>query len=443
MTSGRHRKPWLAALAAAGAALPLPAAPPPPAVMPLRQQADFIDHDLRTRLDTIVPRLLREQGIDMWVLVAREYDEDPVVSTMLDARSLHARRRTILVFFDPGGGKPVERLTVSRYGLAGLFQPTWDPAKQPDQWRALAELIAARNPKRIALNVSPLTAFGDGLTHSQYRDLAAALPPATRARLVETPELAVGWLETRSPDQLAAYPDIMRIAHGIIADAFSRAVITPNRTTTADVQWWMRERIRALGLDTWFHPSIDAFRQGAPEPLDGDTVIRPGDMLWCDFGITYLRLNTDTQHLAYVLKPGETDAPAGLKAGLGAAHKVQDALTSRFRLGVTGNMLLAEARAAAIAQGLTPTIYSHPLGYHGHAAGSAIGFWDDQGPAPTGNHPLVANTAFSIELNAAQAVPEWGGQVVPFRQEEDGWFDGRRFRWIDGRQERFYLIPSG
>jgi len=429
-------------LALALAPLLIAATAPPPAVLPLRQQVEVIDRDLKTRLDTIVPALMRRQGVDMWVLVAREYFEDPVVATMLDARSLHARRRTILVFFDPGEGKPVERLTVSRYGLAGLFAPTWDPAKQPDQWRALADLIAQRNPKKIAVNVSSLTAFADGMTASQYRDMLAALPEPLRGRVVETPELAVGWLETRSPDQLAAYPGIMKIAHGIIADAFSSKVITPGKTTTADVQWWMRERIRSLGLETWFHPSIDAFRQGEKDALDGDTVIRPGDMLWCDFGITYLRLNTDTQHLAYVLKPGERDAPAGLKAGLAGAHKVQDALTSRFRLGVTGNTLLAEARAAAIAQGLQPTIYSHPIGYHGHAAGSAIGFWDDQGPAPTGNHPLVANTAFSIELSNAMAVPEWGGQVVSFRQEEDGWFDGQRFQWIDGRQESFYLIPS-
>ena len=422
--------------------LALTAAAPPPAVLPLRDQVKLIDAELKTRLDTIVPRLMREQGADMWVLVAREYDEDPVVQTMLDARSLHARRRTILVFFDPGGGKPIERLTVSRYGLAGLFAAAWDPAKQPDQWQAFGALVAQRDPKKIVVDVSPLTAFGDGLTHSQHEALVAALPERLRPRVVESEALAVGWLETRSPGELQRWPGVMAIAHSIIADAFSPKVITPGKTTTEDVQWWMRERIRSLGLDTWFHPSIDAFRQGAAGPLEGDTVIQPGDMLWCDFGITYLRLNTDTQHLAYVLKPGETEAPAGLKAGMAAANRLQDLLISRFRLGVTGNMLLAETRAAALAEGLRPTIYSHPIGYHGHAAGSAIGFWDDQGPAPTGNHPLVADTGFSIELNNEAPVPEWGNQVIPFRQEEDGWFDGKRFNWIDGRQTRFYLIPS-
>ena len=414
----------------------------PLSVLPLRAQAAVIDANLKTRLDTIVPRLMHDQHADMWVLVAREYAEDPVVMTMLDARSLHARRRTILIFFDPGGGKPLERLIVSRYGLAGLFTPVWDPAKQPDQWQAFAAVVASRDPRKIIVDVSPLTAFGDGLTHSQYEALAASLPASLRSRIVASEALAVGWLETRSPDEIARYPGIVALAHSIIAEAFSRQVITPGETTTEDVQWWMRERIRGLGLDTWFHPSIDAFRRGAADPLEGATVIEPGDMLWCDFGITYLRLNTDTQQLAYVLRPGEHSAPAGLRAGLAAANRLQDMLINRFRRGITGNMLLAQTRAEAIGSGLTPSIYSHPLGYHGHAAGSSIGYWDNQGPSATGEHPLADDTAFSIELNAQAAVPEWGGQVIPFRLEEDGWFDGRTFRWFDGRQTEFYLVPG-
>ncbi|SFS01530.1 M24 family metallopeptidase [Sphingomonas jatrophae] len=428
----------VAALALCAAAAP-PSAPPP-AILPLRAQAALIDAELKLRLDTIVPKLMRQHGIDMWVLIAREYGEDPVVSTMLDARSMHARRTTILIFHDPGDGRPVERLTVSRYGLAGLFAPAWDPAKEPDQYARAAALIAERKPNRIALNVSPATAFADGLTHSQYEALTARLPASLRARIVPAEPLAVGWLETRSAGELARYPGIVAVAHRIIADGYAQ--VRPGITTADDLVWWQRERVRALGLDTWFHPSVAIFRKGVAEPLEGDAVIRPGDMLWTDFGITYLRLNTDTQQLAYVLRPGETDAPAGLKAGLAAANRVQDALTATFRTGRTGNEMLVEARATAIAAGLKPTIYSHPLGYHGHAAGAAIGFWDDQTPSPRGDHPLAPDTGWSIELKADMAVPEWGEQTVPFRLEEDGWFDGRTFRWLDGRQTRFHLIAT-
>lgn len=414
-----------------------------PAILPLKEQARIRDAWLKQRLDTIVPALMREQGVDMWVMIAREYLEDPVLATMLNATSLRARRRTILVFYDPGGGKPVERLTVSRYGLGDLFEAAWEPEKQPDQWARLGEIVAARDPKRIAINTSPLTAFGDGLTLSQHQGLMAALPERYRSRLVPADELAIGWLETRIPAEVDAYPDIVRIAHSIIGEAFSDKVITPGKTTADDVVWWMRERVAELKLATWFQPSVGIFRQGVAEELDGAEVIRPGDMLWTDFGIIYLGLNTDTQHLAYVLKPGETDAPAGLKAGLAANNKVQDALTSSFRTGLSGNEMLAAARAKAIAQGLNPTIYSHPIGYHGHGAGAAIGFWDDQKPSERGDHKLRPDTAWSIELSQTQAVPEWGGQQVVFRTEEDGFFDGRVLRYLDGRRTDFHLIGGG
>lgn len=415
-------------------------APDYPAILPLREQAKLRDAWLAQRLETVIPVLMREQGVDMWVLIAREYDEDPVVETMLDARSMHARRRTILVFFDPGEGKPVERLTVSRYGLAGLFAPAWVPEQQPDQWKRLAEIVAERNPQKIAMNISSQTALADGLSHSQYEDFVAALPEELRSRIVPAGPLAIGWLESRIPAEMEVYPSIVRLAHAIIAEALSDKVITPGKTTAEDVQWWMREKISALGLKTWFHPSLAIFRASEAGELTGDAVIQPGDMLWTDFGITYLGLNTDTQHLAYVLKPGESDAPDGLKAGLAAANAVQDILTGEFRVGLTGNDLLAATRAKAIASGYQPSIYSHPIGFHGHGAGPAIGFWDNQDSSPAGNYLVRASTAWSIELAVTNNVPEWGDKAVSFRTEEDMFFDGEKVAYLDGRQERFHLI---
>lgn len=434
---------WLAAAPAAAAPfcqteLTDPAVPP---ILALKDRAALQNQWLKERLDTVIPAVMRANGIDMWVLVAREYLEDPVVATMLDGESMHARRRTILVFYDPGAGKPIERLTVSRYGLGGLFAPAWKPEQQPDQWAALAGIIAARNPAKIALNVSSLVTFGDGLTASQRDDLVAALPPALRSRIVPAERLAVGWLQTRIPAEMAVYPDIVRTAHAIIAEGFSGKVIVPGKTTAKDVVWWYRERIAGLKLGTWFQPSVGINRAGTAETLEGDTVIQPGDLLWTDFGISYLGLNTDTQHLAYVLKPGERDAPAGLKAGLAAANAVQDALTSSFRTGLSGNAVLAAARGKAIAAGLDPVIYSHPIGYHGHAAGTPIGMWDNQGARAEGEAPVDSDTAWSIELQARVKVPEWGGQTVAFKLEEDAFFDGKTVRYIDGRETRLALIP--
>jgi Xaa-Pro aminopeptidase len=418
-------------------------APALPPILNARERAATENRILAARLDTIIPAIMREQGVDLWLMVAREYFEEPVVASMLDAENMHARRRTILIFHDPGNGKPIERLTVSRYGLGGLFAPAWDPSKQPEQWQAVAELIAARDPAKIAVNTSDLYQFADGMTLSQYEKFTDALPAPLRSRIVSGETLAIRWLETRTPAEMEIYPSVLRTAHAIIAEAFSRAVITPGVTTAEQVQWWYRDRLLQLGLEPWFHPSVAIQRAGAKGMLEGDEVIQPGDLLWTDFGINYLRLSTDTQHLAYVLKPGERDAPSGLRQGLANSNRVQDILRRQFAVGRSGNAALALARAEAVAAGLDPSIYTHPIGLHGHGAGPSIGFWDNQNADPRGSGVINANTAWSIELTTYAAVPEWGGQRVDFRSEENAFFDGKTVRFIDGRQTEITLIPSG
>ena len=432
----------------------LPAAevedPAMPAILELREQAAVRDAWLKKRLDTVVPALMRREGIDMWLLVAREYNEDPVLRTMLPATWLSARRRTILLFHDPGAGKPVERLAVTRYPVGDAFPAAWDPETQPDQWARLGQLVAERNPRSIALNRSATFALADGLSASEAGALLAVLGKRFGPRVVSGERLALGWLETRIPEEMAVYPTLVRIAHSIIAQGLSGQVITPGVTSTSDVQWWYRERIRELGLATWFHPSVTVQRAGMQEQstaaafarLRPDPEILPGDLVHVDFGISYLGLNTDTQHHAYVLRAGESDAPAGLKAGLAAVNRVTDLLAANFRLGATGNEVLARTREQAIAAGLVPSIYSHPLGFHGHAAGPTIGMWDNQGGVPgTGDYVVQKDTAWSIELNVTHPVPEWDGMQVRFMAEEDAYFDGERMRWLDGRQERLHLIP--
>lgn len=418
------------------------AAPEVPDVLPARERSELVNAILKERLETLIPTLMREQGVSMWVLMAREYFEEPVVASMLDAQSMSARRRTILIFFDPGEGHEIERLTVSRYGLGGLFEPSWVPEEQPDQWQAVADIIAERNPANIAVNISNLTAFGDGMTASQYDQMITALAPEFRSRIISGERLSVRWLETRTQTEMSIYPAIVRTAHAIIAEAFSREVITPGVTTADDVRWWYRDRLIELGLTPWFHPSVGIQRQGEEGMLRGEVVIEPGDLLWTDFGITYLRLNTDTQHLAYVLRPGEDKVPAGLAQGLSNSNRVQDILLANFRVGLSGNEVLARSREQAIAEGLDPSIYTHPIGSHGHGAGPAIGFWDNQNGDPRGAGQIYPDTAWSIELTSYAEVPEWGGQRVDFRTEEDAFFDGETVRFLDGRQTEITVIPS-
>lgn len=278
------------------------------------------------------------------------------------------------------------------------------------------------------------------MTLSQFRAMSRELPSELRERIVSGETLSVRWLETRIPAEMEIYPGIVRIAHSLIGEAFSRKVINPGKTTAADVQWWYREKLASLGVSPWFHPSVGIQRQGEEDMLRGDIVIQPGDLLWTDFGITYSRLNTDTQHLAYVLEPGETVAPEGLRQGLKNTNRTQDILTANFRMGDSGNEVLARARAEAIAEGLDPSIYSHPIGSHGHGAGTAIGFWDNQDGDPRGEYRIRPNTAWSIELTTYSEVSEWDGQRVDFRSEEDAYFDGETVRYLDGRQTEFTLI---
>ncbi|MFT7464864.1 MAG: Xaa-Pro aminopeptidase [Pseudohongiellaceae bacterium] len=413
---------------------------------PLRDRAALTDRWLADRLETLLPQLMRQQGIDMWLLVAREYNEDPVLATMLPATWLGStRRRTMLMFFDRGAVAGVEGLAVARYAVGDLIEGAWDPATQPDQWARLAELVAERNPSRIAVNVSPTFALADGLSASEHQALLAALGEHA-ARVVPGEGLAVGWLETRSDPELAEYPAIVALAHAILAEGLSSAAVEPGVTTTDDLCWWFRERVVQLQLETWFHPSVSVQRDSAPAAEgsfaedDDDAVIRPGDLVHVDFGIRYLGLNTDTQQHAYVLRPGEQAAPPGLVSALAAGNRLQDLFMAQFVAGRTGNEILAAALGAAAVEGLDATIYTHPLGLHGHAAGPTIGLWDQQGGvAGTGDYPLFANTAYAIELALAVDVPEWG-QPVRIMLEEDALFDGETVRFLDGRQTELHLI---
>lgn len=418
-----------------------------PVILPLRERAQVMDRWLERRLDAVVPELMRREDIDMWIIAAREYNEDPVIETMLPATWMAARRRTVLVFHDRGPDEGVDRLAVARYDI-GPFPRSWLPEEEPDQWARVAAIIAERDPRRIALNRSTTFALADGLSGTEGEALLAALPERYQDRIVAGERLAVGWLETRIPEEMEVYPAICRIAHEIIAEGFSSRAIQPGVTTTADVVWWYRERIAELKLDTWFHPSVSVQRpeqegrEGDFSSRPAENVIRPGDLLHVDFGISYLGLNTDTQQHAYVLRSGETEAPEGLERALARGNRLQDILTDAFVSGRTGNEILRGALDRAAAEGIDATIYTHPIGFHGHAAGPTIGLWDQQGGVPgRGDYPLFPSTAYSIELNAAVPVAEWGGQEVRIMLEEDAFFDGESVRYIDGRQMKLWLIP--
>lgn len=414
-----------------------------------REQAVVIDEILKDRIDSLLPLLMEKTGIDMWVLISREYNEDPIIKTFLPATWLSARRRTMIVFYYDPEKKVYDKLAIARYDVGETIKASWDMQKFPDQWDALVDIIVKRNPRKIGVNISKDFGHADGMDHTEYEELMNRLPAAQKNKVVSSEKLAVAWLETRTEREMEIYAQLVTITHDIIEEGFSEKVITPGITTTDDVVWWFRKKLRELELDTWFHPSV-AVQRNNPENFEHlrsfsnrpkDDVIRFGDLLHVDFGITYLRLNTDCQQHAYVLKPNETDVPQSIQKAFKNANRVQDILTSQFSLGKTGNEVLKSSLEIAAKEGLNAVIYTHPLGTHGHAAGPTIGMWDNQNGIPgSGDYPIQKNTAYSIELNAGTIIPEWG-KTIRIMLEEDGFYDGKIFRYINGRQKMIYLIP--
>jgi Xaa-Pro aminopeptidase len=417
-------------------------------IAPMRKRSATIDRLLNDKIENTLPTLMRREGIDMWLLISREYNEDPVLKTMLPSTWLSARRRTILLIVDEGEDKPLKRYAVARYQVDTLFQKAWDKEKEPDQWQRLVDIITEVNPKKIGINKSEHFALADGITATEYLAFKDKLGPNLSKRVVSAEKLSIAWLETRTEMEMALYPQIVKMGHEIIKQAYTSGFIKPGETTTEDLIWWLRDKSRELTLHNWFHPSV-SIQRASEEKFNhiqafskraSAQVIQRGDLLHMDFGITYLRLNTDQQQHAYVLNEGESDAPEYLKKALANGNRLQDIFTNLFEVGKTGNDILKEARAQAIAEGIKPSIYTHPLGYHGHAAGTTLGMWDSQGGVPIqGDYPLHANTAYSIELNAATFIPQWGKEIR-IMLEENAFFDGSKVTYMDGRQTQFHLI---
>ena len=414
-----------------------------------KDRAIVVDEILADRFNNLLPKLMDRTGIDMWILISREYNEDHVLKTMLPSTWLNARRRTIILFYRDKEKNTLDKLAVARYNFGDNIIPAWNKDKEPNQWKRLMQLIEERNPNAIGLNYSTHFNISDGLDKTDFDEFMQHLPEKYNDKIVSSEKLAIAWIETRTAREMVIYSQLVDITHAIIAEAFSEKVITPGITSTTDVEWWLRQKITNLGLKTWFHPSVDIQRSN--EVLEShiysfddrpeDMIILTADLLHCDFGITYLRLNTDCQELAYVLKPNETEAPLFLRNALADGNKVQDIFTSNFETGKTGNEILLKSLQEAKAQGLKPSIYTHPLGSYGHSSGPTIGMWDSQGGVQgAGDYPLYPNTVYAIELNATVNIPEWQ-RDIRIMLEEAGFYGENGFRYVNGRQTKLLLIP--
>lgn len=405
--------------------------------MDIRELAEERDRLLERRLDIIVPDLMAEHGFDAWVITSREYNEDPVGRTMLPATWLDtARRRTILVFKEGG----LARGAVARYPV-GPFPGVWDPAAEPNQWASLATFLEdVTGP--VGIDISSTHALADGLSATERDAMREALEGH---EVVSAEKLAIGWLERRLPEERAALTEACAIAHGFLRRALSTEVITPGETTTQDVAWWLAQTSHDSGHRIWFHPGVTVQRAGdiPASPADGiiDRVIEPGDLVHVDFGIIRDGYHTDQQQHGYVLLPDDIAAPDSLVGGMAQANTLQEILMDEMRPGRSGNAVLASSLSRGRDVGIRPVIYTHPIGLHGHAAGSTIGLWDAQDGVPgEGDYPIGEDTAWSIELAVEITIPEWDGQEGRIMVEENAFLEDGEVTFLDGRQEQIWLV---
>jgi Xaa-Pro aminopeptidase len=431
------------------AAAPLWAQKPMPS---LREQAEMQQQWLKLRLERVLPALMRKHKVQMWLVICREYNEDPVYHALTSPTVFAARRRTILVFHDRGESPGVQRLALGGGSNGGLYTVYRDPEVEnrelygEGQWALLKKLIAERDPQTIAVNISGTHAFSDGLSAGEWEKFQSVLDAKYKSRIIRAEELPLEYIATRLPEMLPVYQQMMEHVHAFIARAFSSEVITPGKTTNQDVVWWLRQQTHNAGFGTWFQPTVRVQRQGSGIPSnlaeDASVVIARGDVLHVDYGLTAMGLATDTQHMAYVLRPGETDAPAGIRNALLSTNRMQDILMSEMKPGRTGNEVLASAIAAMKAEKISGTFYTHPIGDHGHGAGPLIGLWDRQEGVPgRGDVKLIPHMWHSIELGARTPVPEWNGQELFVGQEEDAVMnaDGK-MSWVLRRQTKYLLV---
>jgi hypothetical protein len=377
--------------------------------------------------------------VALWLVLCREYNEDPVFKTLAPPLMKTASRTSAFAFVNAPDGFSAISLCRPNPRLAPYYRQGYDPAAGT-QWEAIARLAAEYGHGSVHVNMTGDCALADGLSATLRDELLAHLPAGTA--LKSAGALVTRWLETRTPKELALYPAIYRLPVGILREVYSREMITPGVTTTTDLEFCIMQRIAGLGLDCWFAPDVDLQRRGEGEKRLRDAVIEEGDLLHTDWGLVCCGLHTDSQRLGYVLRKsaGETEIPAGLLAGLAKGNRFQDIVRESFVAGRSGNEIFAGSVAAAKAEGLRPMLYSHPVGVHGHAAGPAIGMYDNQGFVPGhGENLLHDDTCYALELNVTEYVPAWE-QDICFMLEETILFTGGKTHFLDDGRDRITAI---
>lgn len=416
---------------------------PMPQILPVRQQAEVLRLILRQRLEHILPAAMRQADLDMWIILCQEDDYDPVFKSMVPLDTW-APILQMLIFYDQGPTAGIERINLSMTDTGDLYDRPWKGVNPQEQWQLLSSIIQERHPRHIGLNTGSIQWAAGGLTHNLYQQLVQALPTAYTECLVSAERACTHWLMTLTESELQLFKHVTRLGHWLIAQCFSAQSITPGVTTTEDLEWLYWQRSLEMGLELAFKPFFRLIRRESLKPNypAGDKTVRPGDLVHCDVGIRYLRLDSDNQELAYILPVGESDAPAGMQRLMAQGNRLQQIFMGEFKAGLTGNQMLTRILTRARAEGIpNPRIYSHSLGHLLHEPGPLIGLpWEQESCPGRGDVPLDYDTCFTMELSVEDHVPEWENQSVRLSLEQDVQFTRRGCQPLDGVQTSFHLI---
>lgn len=417
-----------------------------PKLLSLREQQTVREGWLKKRLDTMLLPMMRRQNIAMWIVTNEEFHADPVTAHIAPPLP-YVGRRDYFIFADRGGNK-LDRIAIVRYPeehLKHFFEVLNPPGR--DIATTLRRIVNERSPKTIALNIGGMRGATDGLTYEAHKFLTETLGPTYTSRFVSAAPLIVEYMDTRLPEELEHYRTAVEVTDVLTQRAFSNEVITPGTTTVGDVRWWFLQQVNNLGLDVWFQPDLRIQRQNKEAGLtqqflsvsEESAVIQRGDVIHIDCGVNYMGLSTDWQKMGYVLRPGETDVPEGLKKALANTNRLQDALFKHIKPGAKGHEVYDAAMADMSRAKIEVMIYSHSVGTQGHALGASIDF--RRAPAGTSIEPPFREGSYTaIELNTSTTVPEWGGQKVTIMMEDDAYLTKEGMKWFRPRQTAFYVI---
>lgn len=415
---------------------------PFPHVLPMRQRAEVIHRLLKRRLAEVMPAAMRAANLDMWLILCQEDNLDPVFTTMIPMDTWCPILQ-VLVFVANADGS-VEGFNISGTNTHDLYQRPYSGQLESEQWPRLLRLIEERDPQRIGINIGSIQWAAGGLTYNLHRQLSERLPARYVERLVSAEPAAIHWLTSLTEDDIQMYEHVCLVARHVIAQCYSRQTIIPGQTSIDDLPWAYWQRCADLGFTMAFKPYFRLIRSPASQQRFGaeDRVIRPGDLIHCDVGLKYLGFNSDHQQLAYMLQPGESDAPEGLRRLLAEGNRLQDIYMAEFEVGLTGNELLHKILSRARNEGVPkPRVYSHSTGLFLHEPGPLIGLpWEQKNNPGRGDVTLVYNSCFTMELSVQGPVPEWGGEEVQLSMEEDVVFTEQGCRPLAGRQTGFYLV---